>query len=466
MGLQKSYRNINEIKSAFRKWDSDGDGHISRLELRQVMSSFSDSEVDTVFALGDMDKSGGIDYQEFISLLVPGASQTINKFSSQFKTVADIKAAFKRLDANGDGQICRDELRNGMKLSDADLNIVFALGDLDGDGEINYSEFVSVMLPAAANAIAKFRKQNRTLKNARDAYDRLDIDGDGEITYDELVAGLGGDYTANEIDAIFAMGDTDQDGHISFLEFSKIMLPSCQEALNKFWKCFKTVTNVRDAFKKFDADGDGQISRQEVMQGASATGLRISSEEVDTLFILGDKDGNGQIDFSEFAQIMIPTAPEKIAKLKKCFRNRSEVEAAFRRWDVNKDGSISLDELKAGLKGSGILFTDQEAETCFAVGDRNGDNEVSMEEFVELLSSSSSSSCGPIKKFFNYCVEQAFNNIDTNRDGSLSYDELSGSLRVGGFSDQEIHTIFALADHDGDGEISLNELIRSLSKSS
>merc|ERR1712203_159865 len=120
---------------------------------------------------------------------------------------------------------------------------------------------------------------------------------------------------------------------------------------------------------------------------------------------------------------------------------------------------------KSGLKGSGILFTEQEAETCFAVGDRNGDNEVSMEEFVELLSSCSPSS-GPIKKFFNYCVEQVFNNIDTNRDGSLSYEELSGSLRVGGFSDQEIHTIFALADHDGDGEISLAELIRSLSKSS
>ena len=543
--LQKSFKNINDIKATFRKWDVDGDGHISRLELRQVMSSFSESEVDTVFSLGDMDKSGGIDYQEFISLLVPGASQTINKLSSQFRSVADIKSAFKRIDANGDGAICRDELRSGMKLNDADLDVVFALGDLDGDGEIslgefirvmspltatalarfrntfnviedvvsafriidsnndgalskseleagmnsfgkkfsqveidsvfaladvnsdgeiNYSEFVSVMFPAAASALAKFRNKNRTLQNARDAYDRYDIDGDGEITHDELVAGLGGEYTANEIDAIFAMGDTDQDGQISFLEFSKIMIPSCQEALNKFWRSFKSVTSVREAFKKFDADNDGQISRQEVMNGASSAGLRISSEEVDTLFILGDKDGNGQIDFSEFAQIMIPSAPEKISKLRKCFRNRTEVEAAFRRWDANRDGSISLNELKAGLSSSGIMFTEQEAETCFAVADTNGDNEVSMEEFVTLLGASQTSSSGPVRKFFEYCVEQAFNNIDANRDGAISYQELSNSLRKSGFSDQEIHTIFSLADHDGDGEVSLHELIRSLSK--
>merc|ERR1719393_709059 len=320
------------------------------------------------------------------------------------------------------------------------------------------------MFPAASSALAKFRKSNRSLKNAKDAFERFDVDGDGEICYDELVAGLGGEYTANEIDAIFAMGDTDQDGKISFLEFSKIMLPACQESLNKFWKCFKTVTNVREAFRKFDTDGDSQISRQEVMQGMSSAGLRLSSEEVDTLFILGDKDGNGQIDFSEFAQIMIPSAPEKIAKLRKCFRNRSEIEAAFRRWDVNKDGSISIGELKAGLSSSGIIFSDQEVETCFAVGDRNGDNEVSMEEFVDLLSSSHASASGPIRKFFEFCVEQAFNNIDTNKDGSISYQELSNSLRKAGFSDQEIHTIFALADHDGDGEVSLHELLRSLSR--
>lgn len=542
--LQKSFKSLNEVKAAFRKFDVDGDGHITRIELKQVMTKFSESEIDQVFSLGDMDKSGSIDYQEFIGMMIPSAAATIKKLSANFKTVCDIKAAFKRFDADGDGQMTKKEMKNGMKCSDSEIDLVFALGDLDGDGEISlgeyirvmspstaaalnrfrntfaciedvvsafriidsnndgalnkkeladgmnsfgkefasseidavfsladinndgeicYDEFVSMMFPAASSALAKFRKNNHTLKNAKDAFDSYDVDGDGEITYEELVAGLGGEYTANEISAIFAMGDTDQDGHISFLEFSKIMIPSCQSTLAKFWKCFKNVQSVRDAFKKFDADGDSQISRQEVIQGASSAGLKFTSEEVETLFILGDKDNNGQIDFSEFAEIMIPTAPERISKLKKCFRNRAEIESAFRRFDANKDGAISYQELKDGLSASGLVFTDQEVEICFAVADRNGDSEISLTEFVELLSSSSASSEGVMTKFLKYCVQQAFNIIDTNRDGSISSTELSISLRTAGFSDQEIQTIFALADHNNDGEVSLAELLLTLS---
>jgi len=95
--------------------------------------------------------------------------------------------------------------------------------------------------------------------------------------------------------------------------------------------------------------------------------------------------------------------------------------------------------------------------------DRDGDGEVSMSEFVHLLSKSSVSG-GAVNKFFEFCVGLAFNAIDANKDGAVSYSELSTALRPVGFSDQEIHTIFALADHDKDGEVSLNELVRSLRK--
>ena len=542
--LQKSFKSISDIKSAFRKYDTDGDGHISRVELRQVMSKFSETDVDAVFALGDKDQSGGIDYQEFITMMLPTSSSILKRVSAGFRTVADVKAAFKRFDVNNDGQISKSELSTGMKLSKDDVEMVFAIGDLDGDGEINvgefirvmcpsasnalarfrnsfsciedvtsafrsmdlncdgalnkkellegmnsfgkqftedevnavfsladvnsdgeinYTEFVSMLFPAASTALAKFRRTHASLKNAKEAFDRYDIDGDEEISYDEMVTGMGGDYTANEINAIFAMGDSDQDGKISFLEFAKIMMPAANDALSKFWKCFNSISSVRQAFQKLDIDKDGQISRQEIIQGMSAAGMKLSSSEVDTLFVLGDKDNNGQIDFSEFAQIMIPSASERIAKLKKCFRNRSEIEAAFKRFDTNKDGAISYDELRAGLSSSGIHFSEQEVETCFAVADRDCDGEVSLAEFVHMLSSTTGTG-GAVEKFYTFCVGVAFNFIDTNKDGAISFQELSSSLRKSGFSDQEIQTIFTLADHDKDGEVSLNELLSALKK--
>merc|ERR1712142_849795 len=129
--LQRSFKSVAEVKAAFRKFDIDGDGHISRGELRQVMSLFSEAEVDAVFALGDADASGCIDYQEFVVMMLSNASEVLKKVSSQFRSVTDIKSAFKRFDVNKDGQISRDELRNGMRLGDSDLDIVFGVGDLD-----------------------------------------------------------------------------------------------------------------------------------------------------------------------------------------------------------------------------------------------------------------------------------------------------------------------------------------------
>merc|ERR1719370_1034169 len=100
--LQKSFANLNEVKAAFRKFDSDGDGHITRQELKGVMAKFSDAEVDAVFALGDRDQSGGIDYAEFIGLMVSNSGTILKKISSQFADEKAVIAGFKRVDANGD----------------------------------------------------------------------------------------------------------------------------------------------------------------------------------------------------------------------------------------------------------------------------------------------------------------------------------------------------------------------------
>jgi len=465
--IASQFRSVTDAKSAFKKYDVNNDGQISRDELRNGMR-LGDDDLDIIFCVGDLDGDGEINVGEFIRVMCPSAASALSRFRNCFRNIEDVISAFRSMDLNGDGALTNKELLEGMnsfgkQFTVEEVNSVFAMADINSDGEINYPEFVGMMFPAAASALAKFRKSHISIKNAKDAFDAFDIDGDDEISHDELITGMGGEYTANEINAIFAMGDTDQDGQISFLEFAKIMMPAANDVLQKFWKCFKNIPTLRQNFQKFDIDKDGQISKQEILQGMTSSGLKLSSAEVDILFVLGDKDNNGQIDFSEFSQIMIPSAGERIAKLKKCFRNRSEIEAAFRRFDTNKDGAISFDELKAGLSCSGIQFTEQEVETCFAIADKDCDGEVSLSEFVSMLSNNTTSG-GSVEKFYNFCVGVAFNFIDTNRDGSISFQELSSALRQASFSDQDIQTIFALADHDKDGEVSLDELIQALRK--
>merc|ERR1719342_366348 len=464
--LQQTFRSLNDVKAAFKRYDADGDGHITKSELQQVMSGFSATEVDSVFALGDKDQSGGIDYQEFIGLMLPNAAAPISKLAMSFRSVSNIKESFKKFDANGDGQISRSELKNAMKLSDADLDVVFALGDLDGDGEISmgefvlimsplaknavnrfrncfkdihdlinaftqidangdgsisqqelaagmrnmrmsfsneetnaifaaadinqdgeiaYTEFVSLMIPTAGNALQKFRKSFGNASNAKTAFNKFDTDGDAEISIQELKNGMGPNFSDNEVKAVFALGDLDQDGSISFLEFAKLMIPTANDALAKFWKCFRDMKIVRQAFKQFDTDNDGAITRQEVIQGMKVSGRDFTSEEIDTLFVLADRDGDGQIDFPEFALIMIPSAPERISKLRRKFNNKSAVESAFKSFDTNNDGAIDSKELNAGLKKTGISLTDQEIETIFAVADLDGDGQIDMGEFSKLL---------------------------------------------------------------------------------
>ena len=54
-------------------------------------------------------------------------------------------------------------------------------------------------------------------------------------------------------------------------------------------------------FKELDENGDGKLSKEEVLKGYEKTfGVPINEEEVDKMFKEIDVDGNGTIDYTEF----------------------------------------------------------------------------------------------------------------------------------------------------------------------
>ena len=53
----------------------------------------------------DVNGNGEIDYEEFIALMCPSASDIVENFRAKYKKVNDVKSAFKRFARNGDGDL-------------------------------------------------------------------------------------------------------------------------------------------------------------------------------------------------------------------------------------------------------------------------------------------------------------------------------------------------------------------------
>lgn len=124
--------------------------------------------------------------------------------------------------------------------------------------------------------------------------------------------------------------------------------------------------DLEKIFRAMDKDGNGQLDKDEILQGYEEHfGIPISEETVDAMFKAVDIDGNGSIDYTEF---VMATMNEKD------LITNDRLRAAFRLFDKDGSGAISADEIKLVLgideKDSGKL------NELLKEIDENGDGEI------------------------------------------------------------------------------------------
>nr|POF08019.1 calmodulin-related protein [Quercus suber] len=150
---------ISEFKEAFSLFDKDGDGCITTKELGTVMRSLgqnpTEAELQDMINEVDADGNGTIDFPEFLNLMARKMKDTDSE--------EELKEAFRVFDKDQNGFISAAELRHvmtnlGEKLTDDEVDEMIREADVDGDGQINYEEFVKVMM-------AKKRQRKMVEKN-------------------------------------------------------------------------------------------------------------------------------------------------------------------------------------------------------------------------------------------------------------------------------------------------------------
>ncbi|XP_073971179.1 calmodulin-alpha-like isoform X2 [Rhodnius prolixus] len=141
-----SEEQVAEFKEAFMLFDKDEDGAITMAELGVVMRSLgqrpTETELRDMVNGVDQDGNGSIEFNEFL--------QMMSKKMKGAEGEDELREAFRVFDKNNDGLISNSELRHvmtnlGEKLSDEEVDDMIKEADLDGDGMVNYAEFVTIL---------------------------------------------------------------------------------------------------------------------------------------------------------------------------------------------------------------------------------------------------------------------------------------------------------------------------------
>ena len=140
------------------------------------------------------------------------------------ETINQFRFFFNLFDKDSSGTITTKELgtvmRNlGQNPSEEELKQLIREVDLNGDGTIDFKEFLCLMV--------KKMDDSDIDQELQDAFKFFDGDKDGYITSLELrnaMKNLGDEYTPEEAEEMIKEGDLDNDGRIDYDEFMKLVL--------------------------------------------------------------------------------------------------------------------------------------------------------------------------------------------------------------------------------------------------
>uniref|UniRef100_A0ABI7Y7X8 EF-hand domain-containing protein n=1 Tax=Felis catus TaxID=9685 RepID=A0ABI7Y7X8_FELCA len=137
MADQLTEEKIAELKEAFFLFDKDGGGAVTTRKFGTVVRSLgqnpTEDELQDMINKVDADNVGTIEFPEFLTM-------TARKMKESDIFDKDING---RISA---AELCHVMTNLGEKLTDEEVGEMIREADIDGDGQVNYEEFVDSLI--------------------------------------------------------------------------------------------------------------------------------------------------------------------------------------------------------------------------------------------------------------------------------------------------------------------------------
>ena len=138
------------------------------------------------------------------------------------------------------------------------------------------------------------------------------------------------------------------------------------------------VLEIKEAFDLFDTDKSGEIDVNELKQALLNLGIDTKNQTLQNMLADIDKNGDSNINFDEFINMMIAKIPDK--------DTREDLEKVFELFigDDNTD-KIDIRHLKRVCKELNENMSDDELNEMIVRADSDRDGKVTFEDFYAIM---------------------------------------------------------------------------------
>ena len=278
-----------EIKEAFEAFDLDNNHFVGAAEIKHVLINIgeqvTDTEVDEMIRMVDVDGDGQVSFAEFYEMVTGGRKPPAGLYDGPGKSRLCQKVVPNLLLFVGGGSKNAPPPPPGGTSSRPQGGASAAIAERN----------------ARKAALEGFAKQNNikpeSIKKAFKRFQAVDKDSSGMVDYTEFCEIMQVDPSP-QVEKLFQLFDKSKSGQIEVREF--------MIGLANFSGASKD-EKLKFAFMIFDEDGNGVITKQELIKILKANHMAGASQEVqrkaDTIMAQADKDGDGVVSFDEFVVV-------------------------------------------------------------------------------------------------------------------------------------------------------------------